>query len=110
MLSAAGVRGAGARNLSGSEQHLTTADQIAAGFRYAVSGGVPQRALVVALVVGTILNLINQGDALLAGGPIDLPKLLLNYIVPYCVSTYGAVSYRLHLARGQTGGETERPR
>jgi hypothetical protein len=63
---------------------------------------VPQRALVVALVVGTILNLINQGGAILAGGPIDLPKFLLNYVVPYCVSTYGAVSYRLHLARRQT--------
>ena len=33
---------------------------------YAVSDGVPRRSLWVALVVGTILNLINQGDALLA--------------------------------------------
>jgi hypothetical protein len=60
---------------------------------------VPRRAFAVALVVGTILNLINQGGALLAGGPVDLAKLLLNYIVPYCVSTYGAVSYRFHIAR-----------
>jgi hypothetical protein len=62
-----------------------------------------------ALVVGTILNLINQGDALLAGGPVDLAKLLLNYVVPYCVSTYGAVSYRFHLARHLPGGDIERP-
>ena len=61
----------------------------------------PLRALAVALVVGTILNLINQGGAILAGGPVDWPKFLLNYLVPYCVSTYGAVSYRLHLARRQ---------
>jgi hypothetical protein len=72
-------------------------------------GGVPRRALGVALVVGTILNLINQGGALITGGPVDLPKLLLNYLVPYCVSTYGAVSYRFHLARHLPGGDIERP-
>jgi hypothetical protein len=66
---------------------------------YAVSGGVPRRAFKVALVVGTILNLINQGIALVHGAPVELPKLVLNYLVPYCVATYGAVSYRLHLAR-----------
>lgn len=88
-------------------------EKIATGCRYAVSGGVPRRALLVALVVGTILNLINQGDALFTGGPLDLAKLLLNYIVPYCVSTYGAVSYRFHLARHLPGhipgGDIERP-
>jgi hypothetical protein len=66
---------------------------------YAVSEGVPMRSLVVALIVGTILNLINQGDAVFAGAPIDATKLLLTYLVPYFVSTYGAVSYRLHAAR-----------
>ena len=65
----------------------------------AISGGVPRRSLVVALIVGTVLNLINQGDAMLSGMPIDLAKLLLTYLVPFCVSTYGAVSYRLHAAR-----------
>ena len=64
-----------------------------------VSDGVPRRSLVVALVVGTILNLINQGDALIGGGHIVIPKLLLTYCVPYCVSTYGAVSLRLRLLR-----------
>jgi len=63
--------------------------------RFAVSAGVPRRSLSVALVVGTVLNLINQGHALFAGGPIDWTKFLLNFAVPYCVSTYGAVSYRL---------------
>jgi hypothetical protein len=62
---------------------------------YAVSNGVPRRSLLVALVVGTILNVINQGDALLLGYPIQWLKGGLTYLVPYCVSTYGAVSYRL---------------
>jgi hypothetical protein len=62
----------------------------------ALSDGVPLRSLWVAVVVGTILNLINQGDALFSGRRLDFAKLALTYIVPYFVSTYGAVSFRLH--------------
>ncbi|MGC9271877.1 nitrate/nitrite transporter NrtS [Acidiphilium sp.] len=67
--------------------------------RYCVTNGVPRRSLVVAAVVGTILNLINQGDALWGSKAIDVTKLVLTFIVPYCVATYGAVSYRLGLDR-----------
>lgn len=63
--------------------------------RYCISEGVPRRSLGVALVVGTTLNLINQGDALFGGGTIHFPKLLLTFAVPYFVATYGAVSYRI---------------
>ena len=52
----------------------------------------------VALIVGTVLNLINQGDALLGLASINWLKLILTYCVPYVVSTYGAVSYRLRKA------------
>jgi len=61
----------------------------------AVSEGVPRRSFYVALVVGTVLNLINQGDALLGMASINWLKLALTYCVPYAVCTYGAVSYRL---------------
>jgi hypothetical protein len=77
----------------------TSMDRMGRICRCAVSDGVPKRSLIVALIVGTILNLINQGDAMVAGMPLDVAKLLLTYLVPYCVSTYGAVSYRLHAAR-----------
>ena len=60
-----------------------------------VSDGVPKRSLGVALVVGTILNLINQGDALVAGARLNILKLILTFAVPYAVATFGAVSYRL---------------
>lgn len=66
---------------------------------YAVEGGVPRRSLAVALVVGTILNAINQGDALVTGAPVVVWKIALTYLVPYCVATYGAVAMRLRLAR-----------
>ena len=48
------------------------------------------RSLKVALIVGTALNLINQGDALMNGEPVNVFKCLLTYAVPYCVATYGA--------------------
>ena len=63
--------------------------------RCAISDGVPRRSLYVALIVGTVLNLINQGDALLGMASINWWKLALTYCVPYAVCTYGAVSYQL---------------
>lgn len=62
----------------------------------ALTDGVPKRSFIVAVIVGTILNVINQGDALFVGVPIDFLKLGLTYLVPYCVATFGAVSSRLN--------------
>jgi hypothetical protein len=62
---------------------------------FCISQGVPKRSLAVAFVVGTLLNLINHGDALLGHSRLDFVKLVLTFTVPYCVATYGAVSYRL---------------
>jgi hypothetical protein len=66
--------------------------------RYCVADGVPLRSLLVALIVGTVLNLINQGEILFGDGKLNLTKIVLTYAVPYCVATYGAVSYRLRVA------------
>ena len=41
-----------------------------------------RRSLIVALIVGTVLNVINQGDLLLAGETPVLWKLALTYLVP----------------------------
>jgi hypothetical protein len=62
---------------------------------YACSNGVPRRSLTVALVVGTILNVINQGDALFGSADVNWFKIALTYCVPYLVATYGAVSVQL---------------
>lgn len=77
-------------------------------WHFAVSEGVPRRSLAVALIVGTILNLINQGDVLLGTAKLNLLKLVLTYAVPYCVSTYGAVSYRMSLGHSSTRGAPAR--
>ena len=62
---------------------------------FAARQGVFRRALVVALVVGTVLNLINQGDRLLSGQGPDWLKLALTYLVPFVVSSHGALTVLL---------------
>ncbi len=50
-------------------------------------------AIKVALIVGTILNVINHFDLLL-GAPLTrmaMIQIALTYLVPYCVSTHGQV-------------------
>ena len=71
--------------------------------RCSISDGVPRRSLSVALIVGTVLNLINGGDALLGLASINWLKLILTYCVPYVVCTYGAVSYQLKKAEVPLG-------
>ena len=63
----------------------------------AVSDGIPSRSFYVALGVATVLNLINQGDALVGSASINWLKLILTYCVPYAVCTYGAVSHQLRM-------------
>ena len=71
---------------------MATRSRLLLACNCAVSGGLPRRAFVVALVVGTVLNLINQGDALFGTATVNGLKLALTYAVPYAVCTYGAVS------------------
>ena len=53
-----------------------------------------RRSLVAAMVVGSALTLLNQGDTLLSGqGTAALFwKIPLTYCVPFCVATYGALA------------------
>jgi hypothetical protein len=51
----------------------------------------PKKALITALVVGTILTAINHGDVILAGGWPPFLKVFLTYCTPYCVTTWGAI-------------------
>ncbi|MDN4016150.1 nitrate/nitrite transporter NrtS [Zwartia panacis] len=43
-----------------------------------------------ALLVGSVLNLINQGDAILGPAEISWAHVALNFFVPFCVSSYSA--------------------
>lgn len=59
--------------------------------RTVFSGRILKQSLVVAVVVGTILNIINQGDAFLVG-ELNVLKALLTYAVPFFVASFGAYS------------------
>jgi len=67
--------------------------------RTAAKRSIWRNALAISAVVGTILNLINQGGTLWAGAPLAWGHIVLNYLVPYCVATYSAV--RNELGRGE---------
>jgi hypothetical protein len=49
-----------------------------------------RRSLLVALVVGTAHNLINQGPEIFAGHWPVLWKLGLTFVVPFAVASYGS--------------------
>ena len=51
-----------------------------------------RRALIMAAVVGPILTVINQGDALVGDLPFSVWKAGLTFVVPYLVATVSAVA------------------
>ncbi len=61
--------------------------------------GIVRRSAIVALIVGTILNLIAQGDFLVDGAALNYWKIVLTFCVPFCVANYGAVTARLETYR-----------
>lgn len=54
--------------------------------------GTPKKALITALIVGSLLTMINHGDLILKGELPLLWKILLTYCTPYCVTTWGAAT------------------
>ena len=60
------------------------------------------KSLKISAVVGTILNLINQGELIFALDfvNIDYIKSILTYIVPFLVSTYTAISIKMQFNIG----------
>lgn len=55
-------------------------------------------ALKAALLVGFVLNAINHGDHLVRGDAINWGQFVLNFLVPYCVSSYSAARSGLRRA------------
>lgn len=54
--------------------------------------GTPRKAFLTALLVGTILVAINHGDRIIMGHWPPVVKVLLTFCVPYCVTTWGAIT------------------
>lgn len=72
-------------------------------FILAKNQNVVKRALKVALIVGVVLNVINQWENLflLNFSSINYYKFLLTFMVPYLVSTYSSVMAKLSFLVGE---------
>jgi methyl-accepting chemotaxis protein len=49
-----------------------------------------KRAIIIALVVGTLLNIINQYDAIFGTSSVNWLKACLTYCVPFSVSLFSS--------------------
>lgn len=63
--------------------------------------GTPRKAFLTAVIVGTVLTVINHGDIIIAGEFPPMIKVMLTYCVPYCVTTWGAALGRISALRQQ---------
>jgi len=78
-------------------------------FRTMASPKIAGNGVRVSLVVGTMLNLVNQGEYLLAGQGLMIGHALLNYLVPLCVACYsGARALPIHESGRQAPHDTNR--
>lgn len=66
-------------------------DAVRAWLALATTRDIVQRAIRVGIIVGMVLNLINQGDALFGEKDVNWIKFFVTFFVPYSVSTYAGV-------------------
>lgn len=61
---------------------------------YLINKKVIKKGLILSLIIGSILNAINQGDHILANNwnKVSFLKLSLTYITPFLVSVYSTVT------------------
>lgn len=61
--------------------------------RQLACGATARTCLPVALLVGTVLSLVNQADVVASGaaGAAVVPKIAANYVIPFLTSSTGAL-------------------
>ena len=68
--------------------------------RLIVQPRIVKAAFKVSLVVGTIFNVINNGEQFWVHHTVGLWQLAMNFAVPYCVSSYSAACNEAQRGRG----------
>ena len=53
-----------------------------------------RKALIIATVVGPLLTVINQWEAVVGDGNLVVWKALLTFVVPFCVSLVSSYEFR----------------
>lgn len=78
---------------AGTPQRASLARSCAAHCRDAAA---MRRTVTVALIVGTLLTAINQGDRIISGDidAVLVVKSVANYLIPWLVSSIGYISAR----------------
>jgi len=68
-------------------------------FKHAADPVCVFRAIKVALVVGTVLGIINHYDAIFFGSitRTDLFQMVVTYLVPYTTATFGSAMQARHI-------------
>ena len=56
-------------------------------------------AIRVMIVVGTCLNIVNQGVTIWHGGGVDWSRFTMNYAVPFLVASYSAAKARMSIGK-----------
>lgn len=77
--------------------------------RSAFSWHVVKRSLLIAAAVGTVLNLINQGDAITGNAEVEWGKLILTFCVPFFSATLGAYAAHSDSQCGDRPGDLPLP-
>lgn len=77
------------RETASTRQYLRRALNVAC------AADIVRNAMGVSMVVGSVLNLVNQGARWLDGEGVLIGGLVLNYAIPYFVATFSAVRIRL---------------
>ena len=66
----------------------------------AIQPATVKRALIVSLIIGSLLCLINQWEAIIAGFiAVSWPKVMLAYLVPFGVSPYSTAASKVESDR-----------
>ncbi len=69
---------------------MSAAGRVPGFFETASRWHIVRGSLQISVVVGLILNLINQGRSVMGGQPVAWANVALNFLVPYCVATFSA--------------------
>ena len=70
-------------------------------FRLMLRTHIVRGAIKVSVVVGTVLNVVNNGEQIWLHHGVSLWSVAMNFVVPYCVSSYSAA--RNEARRGREG-------
>jgi len=69
--------------------------------KFASKSSTVKKGLMVSLVVGTVLNVINQGDIFIyqKWESLNFFKLLLTYVTPFLVSVYSTATTLINIGK-----------